>query len=114
MKVKMANPEGQEDEWVRPKGRNAPIWNHFKENRKDREQKKESIRVKCNYCPSVFAHSSSTTNYWRHMRNDHSSIKLDEKSTGSKAPTTEDKSRQPLIVSAFSKARNEPLGKAST
>ena len=53
--------EDTEEEWVRPRGRNASIWEHFKENRNDREQKKELIRVKCNYCPSIFNHSSSTT-----------------------------------------------------
>ena len=110
----MADIEEQEEEWVRPKGRNAPIWNHFKENRKDREEKKETIRVKCNHCPSVFTHSSSTTNYHRHMKNDHGSIKVDEKSSGSKSSSTEDKTSQPLIVNAFMKVQNEPLGKVNT
>ena len=100
-----------EEEWVRPSGRNAAIWNHFKENRKDREQKKKDIRIKCNHCPSMFVHSSSTTNYWRHMKSDHPSIKIEGKS-GTKEQE-EEKSRKPSIVSAFMKAKKEPLGKAS-
>ena len=68
--------EYDEQGWIRPEGKNAAIWNHFRENILDRLQKRETIRVKCIHCPSIFTHTSSTTNYWRHMRTKHESIKL--------------------------------------
>ena len=100
-----------EEEWVRPMGRNAAIWNHFKESKNDREQKKERIRVKCNHCPSIFSHSSSTSNYIRHMKCDHPSISIDVK----KGSTTkgQEKSKQLNITAAFVRTKNEPLGKVS-
>ena len=116
----MASNQEEEEEWARPSGRNSTIWNHFKESKKDREQKKETIRVKCNYCPSTFVHSSSTHNYWRHMRKDHPTIKIDEKASGSKDESSSDpdpyqgatgKARQQLITNSLFNARNEPLKK---
>ena len=106
----MADQE-TEEEWVRPTGRNAAIWSHFKESKIDRELKKEKIRVKCNHCPSMFIHSSSTSNYLRHMRSDHPSITIEVK----KGATTQgqEKSKQINIATAFVKMKNEPLGKAS-
>ena len=62
------------EEWMRPRGRNAAIWSHFKESKNDREEGKADVRVKCNHCPSIFTHSSSTSNYLRHMKFNHPSI----------------------------------------
>ena len=102
------NMEDKDEDWVRPRGRNAPIWEHFKENKKDREEKKEIIRVKCNHCPSIFNHSSSTTNYIRHMNSHHPGLLKTEEKTESQT------SKQPLIASVFPRVENEPLKKAST
>ena len=107
--VAAAMEDEETEEWVRPRGRNAAIWNHFKESKKDREEKKTDIRVKCNHCPSIFTHSSSTTNYLRHMKSNHPSIEIEPKKDPNKG-----KSGQQSIVTAFAKYKNEPLGKAST
>ena len=99
--------QDKEEDWVRPSGRNAKVWNHFKENRRDREEKKEIIRVKCNHCPSIFNHSSSTTNYIRHMKSHHEDLLTHEEKTESHT------SKQPSIANIFAKVEAEPLKKAS-
>ena len=109
--------EGQqeiaEEEWVRPTGRNAAIWSHFKESKIDRELKKEKIRVKCNHCPSIFSHTSSTSNYLRHLKSDHPSIHASLAVNKGSTTQGEEKSKQLSIATAFVRMKNEPLGKAS-
>ena len=63
--------QGTDEEWGRPAGRNSEIWSHFLENVRDREAKKEKTRVKCNYCPSTFNYTGSTSNFWRHLKREH-------------------------------------------
>ena len=69
----MASPQS---EWARPVGKNSAIWDHFEENSKDKQDKKDPIRARCIHCPATFRYSGSTTNFWRHMRIQHANIKI--------------------------------------
>ena len=64
--------EDKEEDWVRPPGRKASIWDHFKESRRNGEQNPENLRVKCNHCNAIFhKNSRSTSNFLRHLRRIH-------------------------------------------
>ena len=56
--------EGETPKWIRRKGR-SEVWKHLQVDPSDK------TRVKCDYCPSIFKFSSSTTNLWRHLKEKH-------------------------------------------
>ena len=55
----------EESRWIRKKGKIAnrsDVWKHLKVDKNDDKL------VKCDYCPSTFNYTSSTTNFWRHLK----------------------------------------------
>ena len=98
--------QSENTQWIRVDKRSW-VWSHFKINKNDK------AGVKCNECPAIYKHSSSTTDLIRHLASAH----------GIKKPGTENESwesassgsfissNQPGIRNAFAKVGKEPLEK---
>ena len=50
--------------WVRPKGKNADVWDHFK-------LSYDKATVKCDYCNKIYKNCNATTSLKRHLVNQH-------------------------------------------
>ena len=57
-------PDDPNDEWVRPKGMNSFVWDHFTQN-------KVKKLAKCDHCGKEYKVFGSTTNMKNHLANKH-------------------------------------------
>ena len=84
--------EKEKSKWIRRKGR-SEIWKHLKVDSADK------TCVQCDYCPSQFKFSSSTTNLMRHLKEKHH-LKFNEAQSESGAG-------EPCTSSSLTSASNQ-------
>ena len=98
--------EADTSQWIQVNKRSW-VWSHFKIDKNDK------TRVKCDQCPRIYKHSSSTTDLMRHLSSVHL-IKKPGTGTGDgdqgAGPSGSlVSSDQPKIRNAFAKIATEPL-----
>ena len=97
----------EESPWIRQDKKRSWVWSHFKVDKNDK------TRIKCDHCPTIYKHSSSTTDLIRHLASAHHIKKpgteAEPVDKGASATEALNTSNQPGIRAAFAKKATEPL-----